>query len=467
MANKKQIAEDVLTKIGGKENVEFSTHCLTRLRFNLKDQGLVDLDEVKAIPGVLGAIVQNGQTQVIIGESVGDVYDELCNIAGFAKTETINENLDMPTEKKKFSFGAIFDVLSGCFGPIIPALAGAGIMKGLLTLCTTYHFMANDSGVYLILNAAADSAFYFLPFLLAVTAAKKFKTNITMAVVVAGIYMYPSIMAGAGKSIDIVGLDVTLLKYSSTVVPILLSVWIMSYIYRIVNDHTISYLRVVVVPIVTILIMAPLSIIVLGPLGYYAGVYVGELFKWLFDIAPWLGGLIDGATRPWVILTGMHMAMSPIMINNIETLGYDMLGPVHACASMAAAGMCFGAFLKARNVDNKSASFTSFISAFIGITEPAIYGVAFRFKKPLWALMIGGGVSGAIVSMLGGKAMTFAMPSPLSLPAYTGSIPAVVIGMVIAFILTAGLTYLFGLNEAIEKDQRAIEAEKKAVKLGK
>lgn len=467
MATKKQIAENVLEKIGGKANVEFSTHCLTRLRFNLKDQGLVNLDDIKAIPGVLGAILQNGQTQVIIGGSVGDVYDELCAIAGFAKTDVIDENLDEPTEKKKFSMGTIFDVLSSCFGPVIPALAGAGIMKGLLTLCSTYQLMPTDSGIYLLLNASADAAFYFLPFLLAVSAAKKFKTNISMAVVIAGIYMYPTIMAGAGKSISIVGIDVTLVKYSSTVLPILLSVWIMSYVYKFVNDHTISYLRVVVVPIVTILVMAPLSIMLLGPIGYYAGVYVGEGFKWLFDVAPWLGGLIDVATRPWVILTGMHMAMSPIMINNIETLGYDMLGPVHACASMAAAGMCFGAFLKARNVDNKSTSFSSFISAFIGITEPAIYGVAFRFKKPLLALMIGGGVSGAIVSMLGAKAITFAMPSPLSLPAYTGSIPVVILGMVIAFILTAVLTYMFGFNEAIDKDQRAIEAEKKAVKIGK
>lgn len=468
MATKKQIAEQVLEKVGGKANIEFLTHCLTRLRFNLKDQGLADLDEIRSISGVLGAILQNGQTQIIIGELVQDVYDELCSLTGMSRTEVIDENLDdAPEQKKKFSAGVIFDILSSCFGPVIPAFAGAGIIKGLLTLCTTYSFMATDSGIYLLLNAAADATFYFLPFLLAVTAAKKFKTNMTMAVVIAGIYMYPSIIAGAGKSINILGIDVTLVKYASTVLPILLSVWIMSYVYKFINSHTVSYLRVIVVPIVTILVMAPLSIMLLGPIGYYAGIYVGEAFKWLFDVAPWLGGLIDGATRPWVILTGMHMAMSPIMINNIETLGYDMLGPVHACATMAAAGMCFGAFLRAKNLDNKSASFSSFISAFIGITEPAVYGVAFRFKKPLWALMIGGGVSGAIVSMLGGKAISFAMPSIISLPAYTGTIPAILIGLAIAFILTAVLTYVFGFDEKIEKNQRAVEAEKKAVKIGK
>lgn len=467
MANKKQTAESVLEKVGGKANIEFLTHCLTRLRFNLKDQGLANLDEIKAIPGVLGAILQNGQTQVIIGESVGDVYNEICTMTGIAKTDTIEENLDGSKEKKKFSFGAIFDVLSGCFGPIIPAMAGAGIMKGILTLCTTYHFMTTDSGIYMMMNAAADATFYFLPFLLAVTAAKKFRTNISLSVVIAGIYMYPTIIANAGKTINILGLDVALVKYSSTVIPILISVWVLSHVYKFIYDHTVSYLRVVAVPILTLLIMTPLSLMVFGPIGYYAGIYVGDAFKWLFDVAPWLGGLIDGATRPLVVLTGMHMAMSPIMINNIETLGYDMLGPVHACATMAAAGMCFGAFLKAKSADNKSVTFSSFISAFIGITEPAMYGIAFRFKRPLWALMIGGGVSGAIVSMMGAKAISFAMPSIISLPAYTGTIPAVCVGLAIAFVLTAILTYVFGYDEEIGKDKKAIEAEQKAVKIGK
>jgi len=193
---------------------------------------------------------------------------------------------------------------------------------------------------------------------------------------------------------------------------------------------------------------------------------VGEAFKWLFDTAPWLGGLIDGGTRPFVVFLGMHMTLSTVMINNISTLGYDMLGPVHACATMAAAGMCFGAFLRAKKTANRSATFSSFISAFIGITEPALYGVAFRFKRPLIALCIGGGVSGAIVSMLGAKAVTFAMPSIISLPAYSGSIPQVLIGLAIAFVLTAALTYVLGFDEGIEKDQRAIDAEKKAIKIG-
>ena len=325
--------------------------------------------------------------------------------------------------------------------------------------------MSNETGLYLVLNAIGDSVFYFLPFIIAYTAAKKFKTNEVLALVLAGLYMYPSILNNAGNSISVLGFPVTCVKYSSTVLPILCSVWIMSYIYRWMQKHTVEYLRVVVVPIVTLVVTGLLSICVIGPIGYNLGVYLGYAFKWLFDTAPWLGGLIDGGTRPLVIFTGMHMTLSTIMINNVNTLGYDMLGPVHAVATMASAGMCFGAFLRARKDSNKSTCFSAFISAFIGITEPSLYGVAMRFKRPLIALCIGGGVSGAFVAAMGAKAISFAMPSIVSLPVYSGSIPTMLIGFVISFVLTAVLTYMLGFDEGIEKDERAIQAEKKAVKL--
>lgn len=226
-------------------------------------------------------------------------------------------------------------------------------------------------------------------------------------------------------------------------------------------------MRVVVVPLGTLVVMAPLSLVVIGPIGYNVSIYVGEFFKWLFEVAPVVGGFVDGFTRPLVVFTGTHMMLQPVMINNIEVLGYDMLGPVHCAATYAAAGMCLGAFLKARNTNNKSSSFSALISGLIGITEPALYGVAFRFKKPLIAVMIGGGVGGAVTALLGGKAISFAMPSLVSLPAYTGTIPEVMIGLVVAFVLTAVLTYVLGFDEKIEKDQRAIEAEKKNVTFGK
>ena len=207
------------------------------------------------------------------------------------------------------------------------------------------------------------------------------KTNEVLAIAIAGIYMYPTILEGAGTQANLFGYNFYLVKYASTVLPIIMSVWIMSYIYRWLSKVTPSFLRVVVVPLGTLVVMAPLSLVVIGPIGYNVSIYVGEFFKWLFEVAPVVGGFVDGFTRPLVVFTGTHMMLQPVMINNIEVLGYDMLGPVHCAATYAAAGMCLGAFLKARNTNNKSSSFSALISGLIGITEPALYGVAFRLKN--------------------------------------------------------------------------------------
>lgn len=471
MADYKSAAAAIIKAVGGKENIGNLVHCVTRLRFNLKDRSkCASVEELGAIEGALGATWVGQQLQIIIGPGVADAYAEVCAQAGIDQQAAIDENLDddlaADIRKKGFHPSSIFDVFTGVFAPIVPAFAGAGIIKGVLTLLSTYGIMSADAGAYILLSAIGDAAFRFLPFIIAFTAAKKFKTNEVMALCIAGIYMYPSIIDNAGGSISIFGLDVTCVNYASTVLPVLISVRIMSYLYAWIQKRCVDFLRVVVVPIVTLIVSGFVGICLVGPIGYNVGIYVGEAFKWLFDVAPWLGGLIDGGTRPFVVFLGMHMTLSTVMINNISTLGYDMLGPVHACATMAAAGMCFGVFLKARNASNRSATFSSFISAFIGITEPALYGVAFRFRRPLIALCIGGGVSGAAVSMLGAKAIAFAMPSIISLPVYSGSIPQVLIGLAIAFVLTAALAYVLGFDEGVEKDQRAVDAGKKAVKIG-
>lgn len=461
MADYRKTAAEIIEKLGGKENISGLVHCATRLRFTLKDYDGIDDEAVKGIKGVLGIQKIAGQYQIIIGQEVPDVYKEICVQAGISESEAIDENLD--AGKKKFNASEFFAMISSIFAPCVPAFAGAGVLKGLLTLCSNFGWLDTASGTYLMLNAAGDALFYFLPFILAYTSAVRFKTNIVISLILAGLYMYPNVINNAGTQMPILGIPTYLVKYSSTVLPIVASVFILSKIYPWLEKKVPSYLRVVLVPLCSILIMAPISLIVVGPLGYNIGLYVGKFFGWLFDKAPWLGGFIDGFTRPLVVFTGTHMTLSAVMINNIQTLGYDMLGPVHCVATMAAAGMCFGAFLKAKDADNKSSIFSSFISAFIGITEPALYGCAFRFKKPLYALMIGGGVSGAFVAALGAKAISFAMPSIISLPVYSGSIPTMLIGLLIAFVLTAVLTYVFGFDEGIKKDARAVEAEKKNI----
>ena len=341
MKNSKKMAEEILQGIGGKANITSLVHCMTRLRFTLKDESLIQKQQIENTEGVLGTMAQNGQFQIIIGQTVPDVYAELCSLAGIEKMEALNENLDADNQgKKKFRPGAIFEVVSGCFAPVVTAFAGASILKGILTLLTTYSLLDTSTGLYLMLNAASDATFYFLPFLLAYTSAKRFKTNEIMALILAGIYMYPTIINNAGTQVSAFGISSYLVKYSSSVIPIMLSVWVMSYVHRWISKVSPSFLRVVLVPVVVLLVMTPLSLMLFGPLGYNIGIYIGNFFKWLFDIAPMVGGFVDGFTRPLMVFTGTHMTMSPIMINNIETLGYDMLGPVHCVATVSAAGMC-------------------------------------------------------------------------------------------------------------------------------
>lgn len=449
--NYDETAKKIIEFVGGKENISFFTHCMTRLRFNLKDESLFQKEKMEELPEVLGIVVQNGQFQIIIGEVVPEIYSTICTLAGIGEEKGLNINLDETENKKKrLGFGSILEVISGSFAPIVTAFAGAGVLKGLLTLLTNYGLMSTDTGLYLILNSAADSVFYFLPFLLAYSSAEKFKTNKVLALVLAGIYMHPTIIENAGNQNNLFGFSFYLVKYSATVIPILLSVWIMSYLYKWLTNHVPGFLRIVVVPLVVILVMAPINLVVIGPLGYNIGLYLGKFIQALFDFSPLIGGFIYGATHQLIVFTGTHMALTPIKIGNIETLGYDVLGPVTAMTVMAVAGMCFGIFLKAKNEQNKTLAFSSFISSFIGITEPALYGVAFRFKKPLIAVCLGGAVSGAFVSVLGAKAISFGMPSIISLPVYAGTIPIMLAGFAIAFVVSAIIAYIIGFDE--EKD---------------
>lgn len=471
MANYTKLAQEIIAGVGGRENIVDLFHCATRLRFTLADESKADQEQLKKIEGVWGCANKIGQLQEIIGQTVPDVYAEICRQTGIAaKAAVANDEdtaADQKLKKKKTSLiNKFLDFMTACFNPLIPALAGAGVLKGLLTLASTYKWMDTAGGTYLTLNAAGDAVFYFLPFMLAVMAAKKLKTSEPLAAVLAGILMYPDVLNNAGTSFTFLGIPFTMVKYSSSVLPILMCVFVMSYVHKWLTKVVPDFLRVVLVPLGTLIVMAPVALVVLGPLGYYFGIYVGEGIKFLFEVSPLLAGIIVGGTRQFIVFAGMHMSLAPIMINNIGTLGYDMIGPVNCVATMACAGMCFGTFLKAKKADNKASVGSAFISAFIGITEPALYGVGFRFKRPLLGAIVGGAVAGGFVAVSGGKAVSYAMPSIVSLPAYTGSIPTMLIGLAIAFVVSAVVSYGAGLDEEIAKDERAIEAEKKNVKLG-
>lgn len=464
MAKYTQLADEILTAVGGKENVKALIHCATRLRFTLIDEEKADEENIKKIQGVWGCVKKIGQLQIIIGNNVPEVYAEVCARGGIAAQAAVADDAAAAEDTKKVGvFNKIMDYMVSSFAPVIAALAGTGLLKGFLLLAAQYGWISSDTGFYTIMNAAGDSVFYFLPFILAATSAKKLKTDATMAMVLAGILMYPTILNGAGTSSTFLGIPFTMVKYSSSVLPILMSTFVLQYVHKFFTKIVPDFLRVVLVPTLTLIVMAPVVIVVLGPLGYYFGIVVGAAIKALFDFSPLVAGIIVGGTRQFLVFAGMHMSLAPITMNNYATLGYDMIAPVNFCATNAVAGMCLGAFLRAKKADNKTTIGSAFISAFIGITEPALYGVGFRFKKPLLGAIVGGAVGGAVVAAMGGKAIAYAMPSIISMPAYAGSIPIMLIGLVVSFSIAAVMAYMLGFDEEIEKDERALKAEKKNI----
>ena len=445
------LIDNLMDCIGGKDNISYFTHCVTRLRFNFKDKNLVKEGEIEKLSGVMGTKWAGNQLQVIVGAGVGDVYKEICDKYGLAKEEAIDENLDVE-EKKRFTINTFFETLSACIIPIIPAMCGSGIIKGILIALKTYGLIDTTSGFYVVLNAVADATFYYFPFLAAYGASKKFKVNTILAMVVAGLYVHPTIAALAKTDISLFGLPIHILNYSSTIFPIIISVWIMGYVYRFIDKYIPKVISLVVVPTLTLFVMAILSLGIIGPCGYYIGLYLAKAINWLFGVAPVLAGAILGAIRPLVILTGMQTVFSPLIANNIAVMGYDVISPVHTAATMAAAGVCLGAFLKAKDRNEKNSYLSFFISAFIGITEPALYGLTFRFKNMLIALMIGGGVSGALSAVLGVKKYASGMPSWITFPAYGDTIPQMFICVGVALVVTTALTYFLGFGKETGKN---------------
>lgn len=441
-----KMAKEILELVGGEENVQHVTHCMTRLRFNLNDKSKVDRKKVEKVAGVMGTNISADQFQIIIGNDVPKVYNAILEISSI-KVDSHAKKLG----KNKNVISAIFEVISGTFTPILPAIAGAGMIKGLLAIALTFGWLSDKSQVYTILNAIGDGAFYFLPILLAVSAARKFGSNVYVAATIAAALLHPTLTAllGAGKPIAFLGIPVTAVTYSSTVIPILLAVWIAAYVEKWVDRIIPSMFKLILVPTLTILIVVPVTLIAVGPLGSIIGNWlslgVGALFEhgWIF------AGLILGGTWSLIIMTGMHYAFLPIVMNNLTTKGYDVILPSMFMANMGQAGATFAVSLRSKNKSFKSLAMTTSLTALMGITEPAMYGVNMRLKKPFIGGLIGGAVGGAYYSAVGVK--YFILGGNVGLPGIASFIGATfvlaVLGLPIAFAAGAIAAYIMGFED--------------------
>lgn len=462
------VAKKILEKIGGESNVNSVQHCMTRLRFILKDESKADDDAIKKIKGVMGVTKQGGQYQVIIGNSVGTCYKELIKLGNF------QEGSSNEVKEKKGVINSILDVVSGCMSATMPAIVGAGMIKVLLVILPMIGVLSNTSQTYTILNALGDATFYFLPLILCISASKKFNINAYTLAAVIGVMVYPDFigLVDAGEKISLFGLPVASASYAYSVIPVIMMAWIMTYIEKFTDSITPAVTKNFLKPMLTLLIALPIALVVIGPIGFYAGEALSSAMVFIYDKAGWLAIMAMGALMPLLVMTGMHWAFVPLSIMNINNpnLGFDTLLLVGMlCSNLAQGASCLAVFLKSKNKDLKQLSGAAAVSAFLaGVTEPAMYGITLKYKKPLYASMIAGGISGLYAGFVGLKCYVFATPAMLSIVQFinpaggSNFVNALIVAgmtMAIAFILTWILGFEDPANE--EEDEDVINNEVK------
>ena len=461
----KSLAKQILEHVGGEGNVVSFTHCATRLRFHLKNDVLAQTDALKDLPGVMGVVNKGGQYQVIIGSDVPNVHRELLTLGNF---DDVSGGGDAPADdgEKRNVFIRALETIAGIFTPIIPAITGAGILKALMALLVAFKWIDTTSQTYQLLVVFSDAAFYFLPFLIAYSAAKKFRCNPLMAMSIAGILLHPNFInmvntaKEAGTGIHFIGLPVTLAGYSSSVIPIILSIWFMSFIEPLADKVSPKAVKFFTKPLLTLLVTGPVALIVLGPLGVIIGDGIAYGISFLERHVRWMVPLLVGTLSPLMVMTGTHYGLIPIGINNIATAGFDtVVGPGMLGSNIAQGGAALAVAVRTKNKTMKQVAGSAGLTAVCGITEPALYGVNIKLKRPLIAAMIGGGVAGLYLGITGVGRYTSGSPGLLALPGYIGTdgfsnIMNACIGSAIAFVVAFAATLIMGFKDADDAGDR-------------
>ncbi|BAL62667.1 beta-glucoside-specific PTS transporter subunit IIABC [Melissococcus plutonius] len=449
MNKNQETALFILDSIGNRENIISVVHCATRLRFKLKDENKADTERLNKNDDIIQIVRSGGQYQVVIGSHVGDIYREI--------TDLVHLDGDgEDTSDKGNIFNQLIDIVSSIFTPFLGALAGAGVLKGFLTLAVALHWFTDKSGVYTLLFAISDGLFTYLPVILAFTAAKKFKTNQYLAVSLALALVHPSITALAGKNLSFLGIPVIIgaSAYTSSVIPIILAVYLQQYVEKFFKKIIPSFLQIICVPLAVFLIMAPITFIVIGPIGTILGDGLGSIYGSIYRLSPIIAGIAMGGLWQVFVMFGMHWGLIPIMMVNLNSLGYDTMSPMLLPAVLAQGGAALAVFFLTKNIKLKGIALSSTITSLFGITEPTVYGVTLPLKRPFIAACIGGAIGGAFVGFNNVKNFSFGLISLLSLPGFIppnsknmAGLTATAIGTAMAFILAFVLTFILRFSE--------------------
>ena len=454
---KQKLAADILEYVGGVDNVRDVAHCMTRLRIVVKDEKAVQMKQLEKLEGVMKVVILGGQYQIVLGGIVDDIFDEVAAVCGDRvniNEEMIAENLDAETKKGRRSLlGMLVETISAIVTPIIPAMLACGFIKTLAVLFTVVFKVDEANSTIQVLNVVSDTLYAFFPVIIGWSAAKKFKTNMAVSLVIVALLVNPAFtgLFADGANVTFLGIPVTDVYYGSSVLPAILSIYLLSKVEMLLRKIIPGALRSIFVPFLSTLIVFPLLILAIGPIGVWGGNLFASLFTSMYDFSPILAGALIGGTWQILIIFGMHIAiLGLVSVPNIAAYGRDTVIMTHAPSLICqvAAGLAVG--LKAKNPEIKKNAITLSLTSFFAgsVVEPVMYGVNLKYKRPFIAVCIGGAIGGAITgASLAGTTAAVAF-SLYTIPAYLGvGFTGLLIGCGVGACVTFILTWIMGFDE--------------------
>lgn len=476
------LAKTIIKDVGGKDNVISVVHCTTRLRFKLKDEKKANDDALKDTDGVVTVVKAGGQYQVVIGNEVADVYEAVLKEGGFSGGGQVADD-DLDDSNMSLMDKAI-DLISGIFTPILGPMAAAGMIKGLTAMCASFGWLAKTSGTYEVLYAIGDGFFYFLPLILAITSAKKFKVDRFTAITIGAAMCYPAMVAmNSSKKVlfdlfngtflhsqvhaTFLGIPIISMNYTSTVIPIILAVWFASVVERWCKKWIPTVVKTFLVPFVTLLIVVPLTFLIIGPLATWIGNALAAITSAVYNFSPVLAGVLLGSFWQVFVIFGVHWGFVAVMMSNIAALGYDPILGLSLGASFAQIGVVLAILLQTKDQKLKGIALPAFLSGIFGVTEPAIYGVTLPRKKPFVLSCIAAGIGGGLIGFFGTKMYMMGGMGVFVIPAAIGpktgvdmSVYGLMIAMAVSFVLGFILQIALGKKSV---DQAYDEKQAKTV----
>lgn len=459
-----KLIDNVVQYVGGENNISYFTHCVTRLRFNIKDKSKVQEKEINQCPGVMGSQWSGDQFQIIIGQAVADVFNAIIkqNDLHIEGAIAVNES------KKgtfKFSIGLIFESLAAILSPLIPLLVTAGMIKVVVILGESFGWLSATSPTTIVLSFASDAGFYFLPIFVGSAAAKRFGADSGLGMLVGAILIHPTFISlvTKGTALSVFGLPIYSTNYSSTIFPTIIAVWVMSYIEKFIAKHSPESIRSITEPVITILLMIPLSLVIIAPIGAFLGTYLVKIVLWLYHTAGFLSVALLATILPFVIMTGMHTAFVPYLMQMYAKMKYEpIFMPASIVSNLNQGIACLVVAIKAKDKSLRSTALSCAIAALLGgVTEPGMFGVTLKLKTPMYGAMIGSFFGGLYVGITHTYNYAMGNGGLLGLTTYVGSSPNnllnVCIGVGIGMIITFIATFILYKGNSIGEEIAAVE----------